>query len=194
MSAACSAQLLFFISYILSFFLSFFIILYKLWDLSPSSIFHLETPFKFLNIQNSLESRVSLQILKIFYTFWDILLLKYYLFYNMGVNGRTAEPTSGTSNCLRRRNKCSTVYLRSNHLTNLHTLIFNNIETEFRYHLNFVQNHTFSFIPLRFQLFSLKTSAHSDTPTSYNIVVTQSFFNRLSSFKPLNKSTHLYLQ
>ena len=39
-----------------------------------------------------------------------------------------------------------------------HTCISHNIETEFRYHLNFVQNHTFSFIPLRFQLFSLKTS------------------------------------
>ena len=31
-----------------SFSLSFFIILYKRWDLSPSSNFHLETPFKFL--------------------------------------------------------------------------------------------------------------------------------------------------
>ena len=48
---------------------------------------------------------------------------------------------------------------------------------------------SFRFIPLRFQLFSLKTSAHSDTPTSYDIV-TKSFFNRLPSFKPSNKSTH----
>ena len=48
-------------SYVL-FCLSFFIILYRFWDLSPSSIFHLETPFQFENVQNSLESHVSFQI------------------------------------------------------------------------------------------------------------------------------------
>ena len=74
---------------------SFFIVLYNLWDLFPSYIFHLETLFG--NVHSNLESRPSFQIVLIFYTFLDILLLKYYLFFNMVVNGRTTERSSGTS-------------------------------------------------------------------------------------------------
>ena len=48
----------------------------------------------FLNVQNSLESRASFQIFLISYTFKDFLLSKYYPFFNMRGNGRTAEPSS----------------------------------------------------------------------------------------------------
>ena len=44
-------------------------IAYKLWDLSPSSVFHLETPFQFENVQISLESHASFQIFLIFVTY-----------------------------------------------------------------------------------------------------------------------------
>ena len=49
-------------------------------------------------------------------------------------------------------NTFSTVYLRSDHLTNLHTCIFNNIETEVWYHLKFLQNYSLSFIPASFSV------------------------------------------
>ena len=45
-----------------------FLILLKLWDPAPSTIFHLETPFKF---------RWAWNVVLPFKTFWDVLLLKY---------------------------------------------------------------------------------------------------------------------
>ena len=57
---ACCAQLLFYLRFSLSFFLSFFIVLYKLWDKSPSTVIHRETPFQL---------HASFQMFKIFVTF-----------------------------------------------------------------------------------------------------------------------------
>ena len=55
-SAARSAA----ITVLLRFILSFFLILYKLWDISPSTIIHQETPFQL---------HASFKMFKIFVTF-----------------------------------------------------------------------------------------------------------------------------
>ena len=51
-----------------------------------------------------------------------------------------------------KQNHFSAVYLCSKNVTNRHTRIFNNIETEIGYHSFFLQNHSFSFISASFTL------------------------------------------
>ena len=64
---------------------------------------------------------------------------------------------------------------------------------EFRYHLNFLQNHSFSSIPASFSAVFIEDVCpfwHSYFLRHHNSII---FFNRLPLFKPFNKSTHLYL-